>query len=125
MFMFPTFSQFVNDRICCWMAAQPKIKSGKISSQFQVPGYREVSRELRCVSEEIEHQRFRSPEREMAPPTWLRNSPVGYVSSRSGGNLWTHTHYHSNTRFSRATTPMMTTCNGMDSVYRYYAQHRY
>ena len=94
---------------------------------FQVPGYRDIANELRCVSEEIENQRFKSPEREQAPPTWIRNSPVGYVSQRTGGNTWIAAHYPSNIRFSRATTPMLTSCgkDRMDHVYRYYGRHRY
>lgn len=93
----------------------------------KVPGYRDIANELRCVSEEIENQRFKSPEREMAPPTWIRNSPVGYVSQRTGGNTWISAHYPSNIRFSRATTPMLTSCgkDRMDHVYRYYGTHRF
>ena len=63
----------------------------------------------------------------MAPPTWLRNSPIGYVSQKAGGNQWTYSYYPSNTRFTRLTTPMLTTCgkDRMDHVYRYYGTHRY
>ena len=92
---------------------------------LQVPGYREIHQELRCASEEIEYQRFRSPERELAPPCWFRNSPVGYTTNRGIGNQWGYTHYPSNVRFSRATTPMLTSCNGMNKVYRYYGTHCY
>lgn len=94
--------------------------------ETKVPGYRDIANELRCVSEEIENQRFKSPEREMAPPTWIRNSPVGYVSQRTGGNTWISAHYPSNIRFSRATTPMLTSCgkDRMDSVYAYYGRYR-
>jgi len=91
----------------------------------KVQGYREISRDLRCVSEEIEHQRFKSPERELPPPSWLRNSVVGYTSQRAPGNCWKTTYYPSNLRFSRATTPMLTTCNGMNRVYKYYGTHSY
>lgn len=95
--------------------------------EVQCPGYSEISRELRCVSEEIEHQRFKSPEREMAPPVWLRNSPVGYTSARAGGNMWVQNPYYSNIRFTRCTTPMLTSCgkDRMDNVYRYYGTHRF
>jgi len=95
--------------------------------EAKVHGYSDISRELRCVSEEIEHQRFKSPEREMAPPTWLRNSAVGYTTQKAGGNQWIYSHYPTNIRFSRATTPILTSCgkDRMDSVYRYYGTHRY
>eukprot|EP00093_Oithona_nana_P004702 04702.XXX_47540_48001_1 [CDS] Oithona nana genome sequencing. len=93
--------------------------------EAKVPGYREIHQELRCASEEIEYQRFRSPERELAPPCWFRNSPVGYTTNRGIGNQWGYTHYPSNVRFSRATTPMLTSCNGMNKVYRYYGTHCY
>lgn len=93
--------------------------------EIQVPGYSEISRDLRCVSEEIEYARFKSPDRELPPPSWLRNSVVGYTSERCAGNQYRTTHYPSNTRFSRATTPMLTSCNGMNKVYRYYGTHCY
>jgi len=93
--------------------------------EVQVPGYSEISRDLRCVSEEIEYARFKSPDRELPPPSWLRNSVVGYTTERCVGNQYRTTHYPSNTRFSRATTPMLTSCNGMNKVYRYYGTHCY
>jgi len=91
--------------------------------EIQVPGYSEISRDLRCVSEEIEYARYKSPERDLPPPSWLRNSVVGYTTERSSGNQWRTTYYPSNVRFSRATTPMLTSCNGMNKVYRYYGTH--
>merc|ERR1712018_378553 len=48
--------------------------------EIQVPGYSEISRDLRCVSEEIEYARYKSPERDLPPPSWLRNSAVGFTS---------------------------------------------
>jgi len=93
--------------------------------EYQVPGYSEISRDLRCVSEEIEYARFKSPERDLPPPSWLRNSVVGYTTEKCPGNSYRTTHYPTNTRFSRATTPMLTSCNGMNAVYRYYGTHCY
>merc|ERR1712079_802098 len=50
--------------------------------ESKVPGYSEISRDLRCVSEEIEYARFKSPERDSPPPSWLRNSVVGYTTEK-------------------------------------------
>jgi len=93
--------------------------------EIQVPGYSEISRDLRCVSEEIEYARFKSPDRDLPPPSWLRNSVVGYTTDRCPGNSYRTTHYPANTRFSRTTTPMLTSCSGMNKVYRYYGTHCY
>ncbi len=48
---------------------------------FQVPGYRDVHRQLRAASEEIVYQRMRSPTRDLSPPCTLRNNPIGYTTA--------------------------------------------
>jgi len=102
-----------------------RLRCLKSEENWMVPGYSEISRDLRCVSEEIEYARFKSPDRDLPPPSWLRNSVVGYTTDRCSGNQYRTTHYPTNTRFSRATTPMLTSCNGMNKVYRYYGTHCY
>lgn len=87
----------------------------------KVPGFRDINRELRCVSEEIEHRRYNTPDRELSPAVYFRNSAVGYTSSRGTGNQWNYSFYPSSVTFSGAGASTF----GLNAVYRYYGKHRY
>jgi len=96
-----------------------------LDMESNVPGYKDINREMRDLSVEIDSRRraMTSPDRELVPYIALNNSSVGYTTTSTHGNCW-RTEYHPNTiRFSAAGNPLIRE-RGLDNVYRYYSTYR-
>lgn len=96
-----------------------------LDMEQKVPGYRQINREMRDLSVEIDRRRrvMTSPDRELSPPCTFSNCAIGYTTYRDSGNQWRHDYIPSTVRFSVAPSPIIHG-RGMNSVYRYYATHR-
>ena len=57
---------------------------------LQVPGYKEINREMRDLSVEIDQRRraMTSPDRDLVPYIHFNNSTVGYTTTSNHGNCW-------------------------------------
>eukprot|EP00096_Caligus_rogercresseyi_P014130 TRINITY_DN665_c0_g1_i1.p1 TRINITY_DN665_c0_g1~~TRINITY_DN665_c0_g1_i1.p1 ORF type:complete len:138 (-),score=29.61 TRINITY_DN665_c0_g1_i1:473-886(-) len=90
--------------------------------ESSVYGYRDLRREIRATTEELEWQsKYRSsPDRFLPPVCVLRNSILGYTSERVKGNNWRYDFFPSSIRFSVATpkNPYLT------KTFRYMGMHR-
>ena len=58
--------------------------------RFKVPGYKDINREMRDLSVEIDSRRraMTSPDRELVPYIALNNSTIGYTTLSTHGNCW-------------------------------------
>lgn len=96
-----------------------------LDMEARVPGYKDINREMRDLSVEIDSRRraMTSPDRELVPYIALNNSTIGYTTTSNHGNCW-RTEYHPNQhRFSAAGNPLIRQ-RGLDNVYRYYSTYR-
>jgi len=96
-----------------------------LEMESRVAGYKELNREMRDLSVEIDSRRrmMMSPDRELTPYCAFSNSGIGYTSSRHPGNQWKYDYTPSKVRFSASGNPIIRE-KGMESLYRYYATHR-
>lgn len=90
----------------------------RLEMEAKVPGYRDISRELRAVSEEIGLQRMSTPDRTPPPICTLRNSPIGYTTQAFSGKLYSHDFSWRNSRFTNARREMVNP--NMKHVYKYF-----
>jgi len=93
--------------------------------EAKVMGYKEINREMRDLSVEIDSRRrmMTSPDRELTPYCAFNNSAIGYTTMRSTGNQWKYDYHPNTVRFSSSGNPVIRE-RGMENLYRYYATHR-
>jgi len=96
-----------------------------LDMEAKVRGYRDISRDMRDLSVEIDRRRriMTSPDRELSPPCTFNNRAIGYTTSRDSGNQWRHEIVPSTVRYSVAPSSLVFG-KGMNNTYRYYAMHR-
>jgi len=96
-----------------------------LDMEAKVMGYKEINREMRDLSVEIDSRRrmMTSPDRELTPYCAFNNSAIGYTTMRSTGNQWKYDYHPNTVRFSSSGNPVIRE-RGMENLYRYYATHR-
>jgi len=96
-----------------------------LDMEARVPGYKEINREMRDLSVEIDQRRraMTSPDRDLVPYIHFNNSTVGYTTTSNHGNCWRTEFYPNTVRFSAAGDPLIRE-KGLNNVYRYYSTYR-